>query len=67
MVMKYVEPFLIEIKRTWREELEIDTAVAESLEGCKCSEVAIDARMVFDELLSQGFVELTGGSWFRLG
>lgn len=67
LVMKYVEPFLSEIKRTWREEFEIDTALAESLGDGSTSEVAADARMVFDELLSQGFVELTGGSSSSLG
>ena len=61
--MKDVQPFLEEVKAEWRDELNIDSVVAAKFD-CSLNEVAADARMVFEELISQGFVEITGSSSF---
>ena len=58
-VMRDVQPFLEEVKAEWRDELNIDSAVAGKFD-CSLNEVAADARMVFEELISQGFAETTG-------
>lgn len=62
-VMKDVQPFLEEVKAEWRDELNIDSAVAAKFD-CSLKEVAADARMVFEELISQGFVETMGSASF---
>ncbi len=62
--MNNVQPFLKEIERKPREEREIIAAVAAKF-GCETSDVADDARMVFAELDSQGFVIREG--WKELG
>ena len=61
--MKDVQPFLEEVKAEWRDELNIDSAVAAKFD-CSLKEVAADARMVFEELISQGFVETMGSASF---
>ena len=49
-VMRDVQPFLEEVKAEWRDELNIDSAVAGKFD-CSLNEVAADARMVFEELI----------------
>lgn len=62
-VMRNVQPFLEEIQWEWRDELDVDSSLAEKF-GCSLDAVSSDARMVFDELISQGFVEKTQSSGF---
>ena len=61
--MKDVRPFLDELKTEWRDELSIDSAVAVKFD-CSLKEVAADARIVFEELISQGFAETMGSASF---
>lgn len=58
-VMSDVRSFLDEIGKAWREERDVINRIAKKFE-CDASVVAEDAYHIFDELLSQGFIEREG-------
>lgn len=61
MVMKDARPFMGEIASEWRDELNIDSAIAKKFDS-SLDEILADAREIFKELLSRGFVEATESS-----
>ena len=60
--MRDVQPFLDEIDGEWRGESEIKKAIAAKF-GCAEADIEDDCRMVFDELIAQGFVECEGDEY----